>query len=85
MVPKQRCGDQREMRDLSAAEHRQPSSGIRVSFRKATITASSSTDRTGDLAFFKPVGRSAIDIRDLRLAMAFGLTPLRLASTLRLS
>ena len=42
--------------------------------RKATTTASSSTDRTVDLGFLGPVGRLETDVRAFHLAMVFGLT-----------
>ena len=45
-----------------------------VCLRKATTTASSSTDRTVDLGFLGPVGRSETDVRAFHLAMVFGLT-----------
>jgi hypothetical protein len=38
-------------------------------------TASSSTDKTVDLGFFGPVGRSETEVRALHLATVFGLTP----------
>ena len=43
--------------------------------RKATMTASSSTDSTVDAASFGPVGRSATEVRFLHLATVFGLIP----------
>ena len=55
--------------------YRQSSSGNKVCLRKATTTASSSTDRTVDLASLGPVRRSETDFRDFHLAMVFGLTP----------
>src|SRR5277367_352605 len=60
--------------------YRQSSSGSSVCLRKATTTASSSTDRAVDLGFLGPVGRSETDDRAFHLAMVFGLTPWRLAS-----
>ena len=43
--------------------------------RNATTTASSSIDRTVDLAAFGPVGRSATEERCRHLATVFGLIP----------
>ena len=54
--------------------YRQSSSGNKVCLRKATTTASSSTDRTVDLGSFGPVGRSETEGRAFHLATVFGLT-----------
>jgi hypothetical protein len=63
----------------------QSSSGRRVWRRNATMIASSSTDSTEDFGSLGPVGRSATDDRFLHLNTVLGLTPYRVAGTLRLS
>ena len=49
------------------------------------MTASSSIDRTVDLASLGPVGRSPTAVRFFHLATVFWLMPWRFASALRLS
>ena len=55
--------------------YKQSSSGNRVCLRKATTTASSSTERTVDRGALGPVGRSETEVLDFHLAMVFALTP----------
>ena len=68
----QRCSDERVRRKLQSVQAIVERSS--VCLRKATTTASSSTDRTVDLGFLGPVGRSETDVRAFHLAMVFGLT-----------
>jgi len=51
--------------------YRQSSKGNKVCRRNATIIASSSEDKTVDLACRGPVGKSAADSRRFHLAMVF--------------
>ena len=47
--------------------------------RKATMTASSSSERTVDLGCLGPVGRSPTEVRRFHLATVFWLMPYRAA------
>src|SRR5262249_49687295 len=48
---------------------------VSLCLRKATTTASSSTDKTVDLGFFGPVGSSATEVCAFPWARVFGLPP----------
>ena len=70
---KQRCNDERVRCGIVACKaQRQSSSGSRVCLRKATTTASSSSDRTVEPGSFGPDRRSATDVRFFHLERVLG-------------